>query len=719
MVDIKRFFPFLRWFPFGAATLRADIISGVTVALVLIPQSMAYAQLAGLPPYYGLYAAFLPPMVAVAFGSSHQLATGPVAIVSLLTAAALEPLATAGSESFIAYAVMLALMVGLFQIALGLLRLGVLVNFLSHPVVLGFSNAAAIIIATSQLEKLFGVSVEKAAHHYETVWNILMVTPATHWPTLLLGALAFAIILILRKINPRIPSVLLAVVITTVISWAIGYDSQREIDSAQITSETVRNLIKEQETIRQDMTVIDTQIHEAELQWLALEKERGDDSSRTLSALHKVDLLKLKKEQLKKARSANRKELQNLHFERVPGATEAEDRYYLKHRVPPDLKSDRIIWRYGKGSGQGKLIVKGGGDVVGQVPSGLPAFKLPRFDFSTFLQLMGSAIAIGLIGFMEAISIAKAMAARTRQHLDANQELIGQGLSNVAGSFFQSYPVSGSFSRSAVNIDAGAVTGFSSIVTGLVVVIALLFLTPFLYHLPQATLAAVIMVAVIGLVSVRAFKHIWKVQPQDGVVAVITFILTLLLAPHLDQAIIAGVVLSLGIFLYHTMKPRVAVLSRHADGTLRDASSHGLQTCENITVLRFDGSLYFSNTSYFEDTIIRKLANKPKLKFIIVDAEGINQLDATGEEMLAQLTERLSATGVEVLFARVKLQIFDVLKRAHFIERFGEWRFYRRVEQALSYAWGQLEPNHKDTCPLHVTIPAAQQPVHADESKQV
>jgi SulP family sulfate permease len=457
------------------------------------------------------------------------------------------------------------------------------------------------------------------------------------------------------------------------------------------------------------MAAIDLQIHEAELHWLKMESEVGDDDARSLAALHKVDLLKLRKEQLKKARRANRKELQNLHFERVPGATESADHYYLKHHVPPNLVTDKIIWRYGKGSELGKLIVKGGGDVVGQVPSGLPAFRLPRFDFGTFLQLLGSAIAISLIGFMEAISIAKAMAARTRQRLDANQELIGQGLANVVGSLFQSYPVSGSFSRSAVNIDAGAVTGFSSIVTGLMVVVVLMFFTPFLYHLPQATLAAVIMVAVIGLVSVPAFKHIWQVQPQDGVVAIITFVLTLLLAPHLDQAIIAGVVLSLGLYLYHTMKPRVAELSRHADGTLRDARIHGLQTCDSIAVLRFDGSLYFSNTSYFEDTVIRKLARKPELKYIIVDAEGINQLDATGEEMLAQLTERLAATGVEVLFARVKLQIMDVFKRAHFIQRFGEWRFHRRVEQALEYAWGKLEQDHKAACPLHVPKPVAQQ----------
>jgi SulP family sulfate permease len=309
---------------------------------------------------------------------------------------------------------------------------------------------------------------------------------------------------------------------------------------------------------------------------------------------------------------------------------------------------------------------------------------------------------------MEAISIAKAMAVRTRQRLNANQELVGQGLSNIVGSAFQSYPVSGSFSRSAVNIDAGALTGLSSVVTSLMVVITLILFTPFLYHLPQATLAAVIMMAVFGLVDLRAFLHIWAVHHADGVVAVITFILTLAVAPHLDQAIVVGVLLSLGLFLYRTMEPRVVALARDPDGTLRDAKLHGLKTCPNIAVVRFDGSLYFANTSYFEDIVLHKLADKPELKFVIVDAEGINQLDATGEEMLIQLTERLERNGIELLFARVKNQILDVLRHARYLERFGEARFFRRTEHALEYVWSKLEQGHKETCPLHLAMPATE-----------
>jgi len=712
MVDPKKYLPFLRWFPVNTPTLRADFVAGVTVALVLIPQSMAYAQLAGLPAFYGLYAAFLPPIVAVAFGSSHQLATGPVAIVSLLTAAALEPIAVAGSEMYVVYAVLLALMVGIFQILLGVLRMGALVNFLSHSVVVGFTNAAAIIIATSQLGKLFGVTVEKSPQHYQTVWNTILATTDTHWPTFLLGILAFTIILVLRRINPLIPNVLVAVAVTTLISWAIGFDKKQEITLSQLGSESVRNLIKEQLDLSRQIEATDKQLRAAEKNWLIIKKEIGEDTERSLKALHEADQLKLKLQGLKNAKKTDIREIKSLHLQRVAVETSNEDRYYLVSDIPTEVfmnsaesKTDNEVWRVLSIDKQGKLLINAGGAVVGAIPPGLPAFRFPSFDFTVFLQLLGSAIAISLIGFMEAISIAKAMAARTRQHLDANQELIGQGLANTVGSLFQSYPVSGSFSRSAVNIDAGAVTGLSSVVTGLVVLIALLLFTPLLYHLPQATLAAVIMVAVIGLVSVRTFKRIWQVQPVDGLIAGITFMLTLLLAPHLEQAIIAGILLSLGIHLYRTMKPRVAVLSRHPDGSLHDADLYGLTTCENISVIRFDGSLYFANTSFFEDKVMLKLAIKPGLKYIIVDAEGMNQLDATGEEMLVQLTERLSSAGIEVLFARVKQQIMEVLVRAGFIKQFGDWRFFRRTEHALEFAWDKLGDNHKNTCPLHLPHP--------------
>jgi MFS superfamily sulfate permease-like transporter len=243
---LTRIFPFLAWFRgYGVEKLKLDAVAGVTVALVLIPQSMAYAQLAGLPPYYGLYASFLPPVLASLFGSSRQLATGPVAVVSLMTAASLEPLATAGSEAYIAYAVILALLVGLFQLSLGILRLGLVVNFLSHPVVNGFTNAAAIIIASSQLSKMFGVTVDSAEHHYETIVRVVQAAMHyTHWPTLALGALAFAVMFFLRRINPRIPNVLVAVALTTVISWAVGFQHDARVALEAVRSPGARQAVE-------------------------------------------------------------------------------------------------------------------------------------------------------------------------------------------------------------------------------------------------------------------------------------------------------------------------------------------------------------------------------------------------------------------------------------------------------------------------------------------
>ncbi|MFQ5643930.1 MAG: SulP family inorganic anion transporter [Thiogranum sp.] len=436
--------------------------------------------------------------------------------------------------------------------------MGVLVDFLSHPVVVGFTNGAAIIIATSQLSKIFGVSVEKSEHHYETVWRVLVAASQdTHMLTLLMGIFALAIMILMKKFTPRIPSVLTAVVVTTILSWALGFQ----------------------------------------------------------------------------------------------GA---------------------------------------GGRVVGEIPVGLPGVIVPEFDMQTAIKMATAAITIALIGFMEAIAIAKAMAAETRQRLDTNQELFGQGMSNVAAGMFGAYPVSGSFSRSAVNISAGARTGFSSIVTGGVVAITLLFLTPLLYHLPQATLAAVIIMAVANLVKVKPIQHAMKVQVHDGVVAIVTFALTLVLAPHLEKAIVVGVVLSLGLFLYRTMRPRFAELSLHADGTFRDAQRHKLECSPYLSVLRFDGSLYFANAGYFESQVLENVAGKPELRYVILDLEGVNQIDATGEEVISTLRERLQAGGVEMLLARVKGQTMRIFEKSGLKEEFGAEYFFRTRTDAIEYARTRL-----------------------------
>ncbi|TAM47435.1 MAG: STAS domain-containing protein [Gammaproteobacteria bacterium] len=704
---LRRAFPFLHWINElrDGKTLRADLIAGITVALVLVPQSMAYAQLAGLPAYYGLYAAFLPPMVAALFGSSRQLATGPVAVVSLLTAAALEPIAASGSSGYVAYAITLSLLVGLFQLSLGLLRLGVVVNFLSHPVIVGFTNAAAIIIATSQLDKIFGVRAEKATHHYETVWNTIVATAHDiHWPTFAMAVGAFVIMIALKRVSPRIPNVLIAVALSTFLSWFIGFERVQTVTLEQIASEAVQEVVRDEATLKREIPAIDRAVAEAEKKYRDTLARFGTDDSRTLLAQHAFDTLKLKRERRIKTVRADIEELKKNRFEYVPGANDAPGKYYLRGHLPDGAVSDGRVWRIRSVDGE-QLAMNGGGNVVGSIPQGLPSLALPKFDLGVILQLLSAAITISLIGFMEAISIAKAMATKTRHRLDANQELIGQGVGNIVGSLSLSYPTSGSFSRSAVNLSAGAATGFSSVITGVIVVVTLLWLTPLLYHLPQATLAAVIMMAVVGLINVSAVKHAWQANRQDGIVAVVSFVLTLAFAPHLDKGILVGAGLALVLYLYRTMQPRVALLARHADGTLRDAEVFGLKACDNIAMVRFDGSLYFANTSYFEDKIQERVATKPDLRFIIVVGDGINQVDATGEEMLAHLTERLHAAGIEVLFTGLKKQVMDMLVRTGLYERLGAGAFFRTDEQALDYAWKKLGNDHEADCPLNVVCP--------------
>ncbi|MEJ1380000.1 MAG: sulfate permease [Candidatus Sedimenticola sp. (ex Thyasira tokunagai)] len=568
-----RFTPFFSWTGElrDKSILKADVIAGITVALVLVPQSMAYAQLAGLPAYYGLYASFLPPMVAALFGSSRQLATGPVAMVSLMTATALAPIAAQGGDGFLVYALILSLMVGIFQVALGLLRLGVLVDLLSHPVVVGFTNAGAIIIGTSQLNKVFGVQKGAGEHHYESVYNtILTALEHTHMPTLYIGIIAITIMVLLKKYMPKAPNVLVAVAVTTVLAWSTGF-------------------------------------------------------------------------------------------------------------------------------------AESGGKVVGMVPQGLPGLSTPTdFDWSIVTSLISYAVIIALVGFMEAIAIAKAMAAKTKQRLDANQELVGQGLSNLTSGLFSGYPVSGSFSRSAVNINAGAITGFSSIVTGVVVGITLLFLTPLLYHLPLATLAAVIILAVINLVKVEPIIHAWKAEPHDGIVAVITFGLTLYIAPHIEYGILVGVVLSIILFVIRFMRPRVAELSRYKDGTMRDITVFPeLNVSSKIALIRFDGSLFFANASFFEFKVLEVMAARPDLKYIILDAEGINQIDSTGEDVLRQVADRLAENGVILVVARMKRQFMQTVRRTGLLGIIGQENFFSRVTSALDYVWDSMgEEYDRTTCPL-------------------
>ena len=549
--------------------LKNDFVAGITVALILIPQSLAYAQLAGLPAQYGLYAALIPPVIAAFFGSSKQLATGPVAVLSLMTASSLTVFYTPGSPDYISAAILLALLLGIFQLGLGMIKFGGLISFLSHPVIYGFTNAAAIIIATTQLSKLFGVNVPSSEHHYETVIAVLQAASKSgELLTLLLGLWSIYALYTLKKLNKKLPIVLIVVISSTLLSQLMGFS----------------------------------------------------------------------------------------------------------------------------------------GALIGEVPKGLPSFAIPVWDTEVIFGLIPTIITMGIIGFTEAVSIAQAISVKTKDSINPNKELIGQGLGNILGSFFFSYPTAGSFSRSAVNFQAGAKTALSSFFTSFTVLLTLLFFTDLLYFIPQVTLAGVIIYSVSGLIDLKKIRHIWNANPYDGIAAVITFFSTIYFAPHLDKGIMFGVIFSIGYYLYRSMHPRVVFLSKYKDGALHDATKFSMDRCENIAVVRLDAPLFFANAKFFEEEIVNDLASNKGIKDILIIGTGINQLDATGEEMLKSLFENLRPTKKTLYFSDLKAPILQLLKNTGLYNEIHPDHFFSKSDDAIRYVVNILEKAdlHTDSekCPL-------------------
>ncbi len=548
---LKKIFPFLKW-KLTKQTVRADFVAGLTVALVLIPQSMAYANLAGLPAHVGLYAAFLPAIVGALWGSSNHLQTGPVAMVSLLTATALATFGAVSPEEYFRLAGLLAFMVGAIWLIIAAGRLTFVVNFLSRPVIEGFIHAGAIIIAASQISKISGISMPGHGHFFHNLWKyeVLGIEHA-HIPTLIIGCASLAILLILKKYCPKVPAALTVMILTS----------------------------------------------------LAV--------------------------------------------------------YFLKLTELAKPVS-----------------------VVGTIPSGCPRFTMIYPDWETVRKLIPGATVIAFVGFMEMCSVANALAAKNKQKLSICQETVGQGLASLASAFTGGYPISGSFSRSALSDAAGAKTGLNSVFTGLFVLLFLLFFTKLIYFLPQAALAAVIIAAVLNLLHFKKFVHYFKVSRADGAAGIVTFVATLLMAPDMDKGIIFGAGLSITMYLYRTMKPNVAVLGRHEDGTYRNAQKHGLAVDPVMPSIRFDGRLYFANTTYFEEQIFKICEKYPEAKFIAVDCQGINAIDASGEEMLGNIVSRLRESGVQLLFAGVKAPVRKVLDQSGLTEKIGPDHFFHKLDAA-------------------------------------
>ncbi|AGA33342.1 Sulfate permease [Thioalkalivibrio nitratireducens DSM 14787] len=551
---VDRLVPALSWLRrYDRSWLRGDLSAGVTVGVMLIPQGMAYAMLAGLPPIYGLYAALVPLLLYALLGTSRQLAVGPVAIVALMVAAGVGTLAEPGTPEYIGLAILLALMVGAIQLAMGMLRMGFLVNFLSHPVVSGFTSAAALIIGLSQLQHLFGVSPPGGNQAHTILYHLALQLPSVHLPTLLIGSASIALLILLRRWRRTFPAQIAVVAAAVALVWGFG-------------------------------------LHEA------------------------------------------------------------------------------------------------GVRIVGTVPDGLPSFAIPDISAETLRGLLPIALAIALVGFMESIAVAKAMVRRHRDYrLDANQELIALGGANLGGAFFQSFPVTGGFSRTAVNDQAGAKTGLASMVSAAMIAITLLFLTPLFTFLPTAVLAAVILVAVAGLIDVQEMRFLWRVRREDFLMLATTFLVTLFIG--IEEGIATGVLLSLAMVIYRSTRPHVAVLGRlPGTDTYRNIRRFPeAEQRDDLLIVRFDAQLYFANVEYFQDTLRRLEREKAKpLRQVIIDAASMPSIDASGIHALTAVIGDYRRRGIALALTGVLGPVRDALDRAGVVEYLGAENFYLDVPEAIA-----------------------------------
>ena len=555
MKNLQRLIPILEWLPnYTRSRFKGDFIAGITVAIILIPQGIAYALIAGLPPIYGLYCALVPQLVYAVFGSSRQVAIGPVAMDSLIVATGVSTLALAGSDSYIAIAILLAFMVGGIQFLLGVFRLGFVVNFLSKPVISGFTSAVALTIGVNQFRNLFGVDFiqsDQIQYVLEDIWSNI-IDFNSHTTTI--GLISVAVIIILRKINKKIPNALIVVVVGILTIRYFGNDF--------------------------------------------------------------VDVA-----------------------------------------------------------------------IVKDIPSGLPSFSFPELDISQMKELLPIALTLVMVGYLETISIGKSLEAKQDEYkIRPNQELMALGLSNMIGSWFKAYPSTSSFSRSAINQESGATTGMASLVSVFMVLITLLFLTPLFYHLPKTVLAAIIIVAVFGLVNIKEAIFLWKANNLDFWSLIATFFSTLLFG--IEYGIMIGVGLSLIILIFRTSRPYVAELGKVPDSDFYRNRERFTEVIVNdeILVFRFDAQLFYANSSYFIETLeLMVEAKGAHLKLIVLDAESINRVDSTGVEMLKERIRFYRKKGILFYFAGVKGPVRDHLFRGKILDIITLDHFYMRVNGAVNY----------------------------------
>lgn len=536
---------------YKSVDLKSDLLAGITVAVLLIPQGMAYALIAGLPPIYGLYAALVPQIIYVVLGTSRQLAVGPVAMDSLLVAAGLGTLSIVEPSQYIQMAILLALLMGAIQFSLGLFKMGFIVDFLSKPVISGFTSAAAIIIGLSQIKHLIGIPISQSNKLHLFVASLINSEHAIHLPTLTIGIVSMLLIVLIKKWNAKIPSALIAVLIGS-------------------------------------------------------------------------------------------------------------------------------LWVYFSQQNQQGVAV------VGDIPEGLPSFSLPIVDWLTVKQLFPIAFTIAIVAYMEAISVAKAIQGKHKsRELNPNQELLALGASNMIGSLFQSYPTTGGFSRTAVNKQAGAKTGFASLISALIVGITLSFLTHWFFYLPKAVLGAIIIVAVFNLIDLKYAWRLYQSRKDEFALLILTFILTLFVG--ISQGILFGIILSLLLLVYRTSKPHYAFLGRI--GTTNYFKNIArfpdeVVVRDDLIILRFDAQLFFGNIQFFKQLVLNAVEKKQgKVKGFIINARAINYIDSTATEQLVQLIKKLQKNDIRVMIvgaigpARdliIKSKLIHVLKKENLFITSGD-----------------------------------------------
>lgn len=549
-----KIFPVLRTFQgYNSQIFKGDLNAGITVGIMLIPQGMAYALLAGMPPVYGLYASIIPLLIYALFGTSRQLAVGPVAMVSLLIIAGVGEITEVGSDRFIQLAVLTALGVGIVQFLMGLFRMGFLVNFLSHPVLSGFTSAAALIIGASQIKNLLGVNLPRTNYVHEIIAGLSQQISEIEPITTAIGIGAIAAIIFIRKWKKTFPSALFVVAAGTLVTFGLG-----------LADEGVK--------------------------------------------------------------------------------------------------------------------------IVGEVPKGLPSFDAGFVSFSDMRLLIPIILVISLVSYMESIAVAKAIAKKHGYKVDANQELIGLGMANIGGSFFQSFPTTGGFSRTAVNDQSGANTTLAAVISAGIIALTVLFLTPLFYYLPSAVLAAIIMVAVAGLFDYKEMIHLWKTDRKDFVMLMVTFVATLALG--IEEGIGIGVLISLALVIYSSSKPHSAELGRLGESnTFRNIDRYrDAVVTDDVMIYRFDAPIYFANVDHFKEMIDRKIEKHgDRLKLIILDASAINTIDSTGIHMLTELIRELNEHEVSFYIASAIGPVRDKLKKSGVVELMGEHTYFFDVNDALKY----------------------------------